>query len=136
MVAFGTKNVHSDLVPWSSKPENWKIWSEQIRSDQKNHYFSDLDLISDQYLSQWSWSDLRSFLRMIWSEMIWNFQIINLVHFFLNQTIFSEWYYIMLRGGCVFFQISFQPISINSCLLSDVSFLNLKIISNLFLGTH
>ena len=101
--------------PWY--PENWKIWSEQIRSDQKNHYFSDLDLISDQYLSQWSWSDLRSFLRMIWSEMIWNFQIINLVHFFLNQTIFSEWYYIMMRGGCIFFfQISFRLISINSCL--------------------
>ena len=44
------------------------IWTDQIRS--KNHYFNDLDLILDQHLSRWSWSDLRSFLRMIWSEMI------------------------------------------------------------------
>ena len=26
-------------------------------------------------MREWSWSDLKSFLRMIWSEMIWNFQI-------------------------------------------------------------
>ena len=47
-----------------------------VRSDQiKDHYFGDLELILDQLFREWSWSDLRSFLRMIWSDMIWNFQI-------------------------------------------------------------
>ena len=50
--------------------------SDQIRS--KDHYSKDLDLISDQYSISWSWSDLRSFFNMIWSKMIWNFQIINM----------------------------------------------------------